>query len=69
MDLYADLFTQWGGNGDWKTIDEDLGNYPFSTYLELRPGVSADKVAQNITKIFHDKRAQTQRIISLQFNL
>jgi hypothetical protein len=31
-----DLFTKWGGNGDWKTIDEDLGNFSYHIYLQLQ---------------------------------
>ena len=27
MSLYAEQFTKWGGNGNWKTMDEDLGNF------------------------------------------
>lgn len=36
MSLYAQMFTAWGGNGDWKTIDEDLGNYAYDTYVKLQ---------------------------------
>lgn len=33
MDLYAKRFT---GNGDWKTIDEDLGNFFYRIFLQLK---------------------------------
>lgn len=56
MSLYADMFTKWGGNGDWKTIDEDLGNYHYHTYLQLQENASVDKVAQKLTKIFQEKK-------------
>jgi putative ABC transport system permease protein len=56
MSLYADMFKNWGGNGDWKTIDEDLGNYHYYTYLQLQENASADKVAQKLTKLFQDKK-------------
>jgi ABC-type antimicrobial peptide transport system permease subunit len=36
MSYYAKQFTSWGGNGDWKTIDADLGNYAFNTYVKLQ---------------------------------
>src|SRR5580658_8648477 len=36
MDYFARQFTQRGGNGDWKTIDEDLGDYQFAIYVRLR---------------------------------
>jgi putative ABC transport system permease protein len=58
MSLYGDLFTQWGGNGSWKTIDEDLGNFNFTTYLQLQDGVPAKKAAQKITQAFRDKKGQ-----------
>jgi putative ABC transport system permease protein len=53
MSLYAKNF---GGNGNWKTIDEDLGNYFYTIFLQLQTGASAKKVGQKITAIFHDKR-------------
>src|SRR5690606_36967105 len=37
MGFYGQWFTANGGNGDWKTIDEDLGNYAFETYVRLNP--------------------------------
>lgn len=42
MGFYAKQFTANGGNGDWKTIDEDMGNYSFITYVKLKP--NADPV-------------------------
>jgi putative ABC transport system permease protein len=56
MDLYAQEFTSSGGNGAWKTIDEDLGNYYFRIYLQLRPGASPEKVAKQISQIYAGKR-------------
>ena len=61
MSLYADMFTKWGGNGDWKTIDEDLGNFPYRTYLELQKDVSLEKVAQKLTRIFRDKKGENAK--------
>ncbi len=60
MSLYADMFTKWGGNGDWKTIDEDLGNYPYHTYLQLQENVDPDEAAQKLTKIFRDKKPDSK---------
>ena len=37
MGFYGQQFTADGGNGDWKTIDEDLGDYAFITYVKLQP--------------------------------
>lgn len=56
MNLYADMFAKWGGNGDWKTIDEDLGNYHYHTYLQLQENASVDKVAQKLTQLFQKKK-------------
>ena len=56
MSLYADMFMKWGGNGAWKTIDEDLGNFHYHTYLQLHENASADKVAQKLTQVFRDKK-------------
>ena len=38
MGLYAEQFTASGGNGEWKTMDEDLGNYYFNTYIQVQNG-------------------------------
>lgn len=56
MSLYAEMFKGWGGNGSWKTIDEDLGNFNFATYLHLQDDVPAGKVAQKLTQVFRDKK-------------
>lgn len=37
MSLCAKLFR---GNGEWKTIDTDIGNFDYNIYLQLQPGVS-----------------------------
>ena len=36
MGFYAQQFIVKGGNGDWKTIDADMGNYSFNTYVKLQ---------------------------------
>jgi putative ABC transport system permease protein len=53
MSLYAKNF---GGNGNWKTIDEDLGNYFYTIYVQLQPNTSPQTVAKKITQIYQDKR-------------
>jgi len=53
MSLYAG---QFGGNGDWKTIDEDLGNYYFRIYLQLRKDADPQIVSKKISKLYLDKR-------------
>jgi putative ABC transport system permease protein len=56
MTLYAKMFAAWGGNGNWKTMDDDLGNYYYTIYLQLQKNASAEMVGKKITKLFHDKR-------------
>ena len=53
MSLYAKDF---GGNGSWKTIDEDLGGYNYFIYLQLKSNASPQVVAQKLSKIFADKK-------------
>ena len=56
MTLYASEFASSGGNGDWKTMDEDLGNYYFHIFLHLKTGASAESVAKKISQLYLDKR-------------
>src|SRR5580704_6994458 len=53
MSLYAKNF---GGNEGWKTIDEDLGDFPFHTYMLLRDDASSRTVEKKLTKIYDDIR-------------
>ncbi|HEX5152725.1 MAG TPA: ABC transporter permease [Parafilimonas sp.] len=55
LSLYAKNF---GGNGAWKTVDEDLGNYMYYIYLQLQDNASPDVVAQKLSKIFADKKGE-----------
>ncbi len=55
MSLFARNF---GGNGSWKTIDEDLGNYQYNIYLQLQEKASPELVAKKITKLFVDKKGE-----------
>ena len=45
MGLFAKQFTASGGNGDWKTIDEDLGDFSFTTYIKLQSNADPVKTA------------------------
>jgi putative ABC transport system permease protein len=56
MSLYAEQFAASGGNGDWKTMDEDLGNYYFRIYLQLRKDASPQTVSNKISRLYLDKR-------------
>lgn len=53
MSLYAH---QFGGNGQWKTIDEDLGNFPFSLYIQLRPHAPVAKTERQLTRLYRDQK-------------
>lgn len=46
MAFYAQQFTAWGGNGDWKTIDEDMGDFSFTTFVKLQSGANSVKTGQ-----------------------
>ena len=56
MGLFAKQFTASGGNGDWKTIDEDLGDFSFTTYIKLQPGTSPVKTGETFSAAY--KRAR-----------
>ncbi len=56
MTYYANSFIKNGGNGSWKTMDEDLGNYFFNTYVQIQKNASAQIVGKKLTKIFTDKK-------------
>jgi putative ABC transport system permease protein len=53
MALYAERFT---GNGDWKTIDQDLGNYTYSIFLLLKPGAASQTVAKKVSSLYRNLR-------------
>lgn len=50
MSVYARRFTEQGGNGDWKTIDTDPGNFSFTTFVKLKAGADPAVVAAALTK-------------------
>lgn len=56
MSYYAKQFTTWGGNGDWKTIDADLGNYAFNTYVKLQPGSNPEKTGAALSAEYKKAR-------------
>ncbi|MBZ4191465.1 ABC transporter permease [Niabella beijingensis] len=56
MALYAQNFTRNGGNGEWKTIDEDMGNYNFNTYVLLNPGADPVKVGNAFSDLYRAAR-------------
>lgn len=56
MGFYAQQFTSRGGNGDWKTIDEDMGNYSFTTFVKLNSNEDPSKIGQAFTKMYRKAR-------------
>ncbi|HEX8677355.1 MAG TPA: ABC transporter permease [Segetibacter sp.] len=56
MGFYAKQFTANGGNGDWKTIDEDVGNYSFNTFVKLQPHSDAAKTGEVFTAAYKKAR-------------
>lgn len=61
MAFDADYFAKSGGNGNWKTMDEDLGSFSYQTYLQLHKGASAEIVGHKITKLFRDKKGSDSK--------
>jgi putative ABC transport system permease protein len=45
-----------GGNGDWKTIDTDLGNYAFTTFVKLSTGTNAAETGKAFTEAYKKAR-------------
>jgi len=56
MSFLAADFTANGGNGDWKTIDEDLGDFNFTTYVKLNPNASPVKTGQEFSAAYKKAR-------------
>jgi cell division protein FtsX len=56
MGFYAQQFTADGGNGDWKTIDEDVGNYSFNTFVKLHPHANSVKVGNEFSAAYKKAR-------------
>lgn len=56
MSHYAQRFTANGGNGEWKTIDVDMGSYAFNTFVKLRENASPETVGKKFTQLYTDAR-------------
>jgi len=56
MAVLAADFAASGGNGDWKTIDEDLGDFSFITYVKLDPNASPEKTGQEFSAAYKKAR-------------
>lgn len=56
MGFYAQQFTANGGNGNWKTIDEDMGNFPFETFVKLQTNAIPEKVGEAFSFLFKEAK-------------
>ena len=56
MAYNAKQFTESGGNGDWKTIDEDLGDFAFNTFVQLNNGADPQKTGQAFSAAYKKAR-------------
>ena len=56
MGFYAQWFTANGGNGDWKTIDEDMGNEVFTTYVKLNTNANPVQTEKAFTTAYKKAR-------------
>jgi ABC-type antimicrobial peptide transport system permease subunit len=67
MAFVAQEFTKNGGNGNWKTIDEDVGNYMYKTYVQLTNGADPVKVGEMFTNAYKKARnGDSEAIFKLQ---
>src|SRR3984957_5303445 len=53
MSLHAH---QFGGSGDWHTIDTDRGNYAFDTYVQLDRAANPARVEDLLTQFYREQR-------------
>jgi putative ABC transport system permease protein len=56
MSYLAKQFTESGGNGDWKTIDEDMGSFNFTTFVKINPNASPIKTGQEFSAAYKKAR-------------
>ena len=67
VDYYAQQFTAHGGNHGWKTIDEDVNDYSFRTFLLLNPNANTSTIETKLTHLFNAmKNGQAQTTFQLQ---
>lgn len=56
MGFYAQSFTKRGGNGEWKNMDDDMGNFNFEAFVKLQPNAIPEKVGQIFTSLFKEAK-------------
>jgi len=66
MAYFGARFTAGGGNGDWKTIDQDLGDYQFYAYVLLADSKNPSIIGDRLTAAFNKL---IKGITKVHFNL
>ncbi len=56
MSFYGKEFTENGGNGEWKTIDEDMGNFAFKTFVRLEESADPVTVGRDFSALYSKAR-------------
>jgi len=69
MGYYAQQFTLSGGNGDWKTIDQDVGDFSFTTYVKLQANSDPVKTGQAFSQLYKEARNEDSKASFLLQNL
>lgn len=69
MGYYAQQFTLSGGNGDWKTIDQDVGDFSFTTYVKLQANSDPVKTGQAFSQLYKEARNGDSKASFLLQNL
>lgn len=64
---YAEQFTANGGNHCWKTIDEDVNDYSFRTFLLVNYNANTSAIEKKLTYLFNEKgNGETPTTFQLQ---
>ena len=65
MSLKAERF---GGNGEWKTIDDDLGNFIYNIYFVVKRNSDPNEVGAKLSRVYETTRNElpTGKIFSMQ---
>src|SRR5690606_20688978 len=53
---YAKEFTEKGGNGEWKTIEEDMGNFAFNTFVQLEENADPVTLGKELSSMYEKAR-------------
>jgi len=56
MQFYAKEFTEKGGNGEWKTIEEDMGNFAFNTFVQLEENADLVTLGKELSSMYEKAR-------------